>query len=147
MAKMTVRPMMPGDEAQCADIMSHAMRQAFHWARVPDVDAASFGAVTADETVLVAEAGGRVVGFASVYEPGCFLHHLYVDTDVQGTGIGKALLSEAVLRMGPSLSLKCQVRNENARRFYRACGWVEDEGVGGEDEYGAWVSIRATARR
>ena len=147
MVKMTLRPMAPGDEARCAGIMSRAMRQAFHWARVPDVDAASFQAFTADETVLVAEADGRVVGFASVYGPGRFLHHLYVDTDVQGMGIGRALLSEAVLRTGPSLSLKCQVRNENARRFYRACGWVEDEGAGGEDEYGPWVSIRATARR
>ena len=143
-AKVTIRPIKPGDEARCAAIMSRAMRQAFHWAHVPDTDVASFRAATTGETVLVAETNGLVVGFAAIYDPGCFLHHLYVDTDAQGAGIGKALLAEAIRSAGPSLSLKCQVRNDKARRFYRACGWVEDEAPGGEDEYGAWLMIRAT---
>ena len=143
-AKVTIRPLTPDDEARCAGIMSRAMRQAFRWTHVPDTDVASFRAATTGETVLVADAGDEVVGFAAIYEPGCFLHHLYVDTDAQGMGIGKALLAEAVRRAGPFLSLKCQVRNDKARRFYRACGWVEDEAPGGEDEYGAWLHIRAT---
>ena len=143
MRDLTIRPKENDDEARCAEIMTQAMRLAFPWVQIAEMDVFAFREVTADEHVLVAEDGGRVLGLAGIYQPGAFLHHLYVDPASHGRGIGRALLAEAVRPAGPCLSLKCQVRNDGARRFYRACGWVEEQPSGERNELGEWLWIRA----
>jgi GNAT superfamily N-acetyltransferase len=81
----------------------------------------------ADEatTYLVAEGKGRIVGFAGV-SPG-WLDQLYVLPDLQGSGVGSALLEAAVARRRQAgdteLRLWTLESNEAGRRFYEARGW------------------------
>ena len=125
--------------------MTRAMRIAFPWTRTPAVDAAGFRAATRDETVRVAARDGRVAGFAGLSAPAAFLHHLYVDPRDHLCGVGRALLADARVHLGPTLSLKCQTGNTGARAFYRACGLEESSDPGGVDEIGPWIWVRASA--
>jgi GNAT superfamily N-acetyltransferase len=81
----------------------------------------------ADEatTYLVAEGEGRIVGFAGV-SPG-WLDQLYVLPELQGSGIGSALLDAAVLHRRQAgdteLRLWTLEGNEAGRRFYETRGW------------------------
>lgn len=59
----------------------------------------------------------------AVWPPDVFIHHLYIDTEYRGKGIGKALLTLAAQIYPASLSLKCLVKNEAAVQFYRALNW------------------------
>lgn len=142
-----VQPLCDKNELECAHIMTRAMRQAFFWTQIADVDLKSFRAFTEDEIVIVASIENQTVGFASIYEPNKFLHHLYVDPDFQRKGIGSALLTETYKIIGQNISLKCQVKNKLAREFYRANGWIEDLDVGGKCELGEWLWIRKTENK
>jgi ribosomal protein S18 acetylase RimI-like enzyme len=84
---------------------------------------------------LVAEAGGEVVGFASVGacrdEDGVGeLYAIYFDAAHWGSGVGRALLhrAEASLRSSGFAEARLWVLegNERAERFYRAAGWERD---------------------
>lgn len=138
-----IRDFRLADREFCAGILTTAGRSAFHWAQWPVFDGHGFDTVTRNEHILVAEIGGCVAGFAAVYKPENFLHHLYIDPDRAGRGIGVALLGEVMKRFGPALSLKCQTRNLTARAFYRKCGWLEEERCGGADGIGSWLFIRS----
>lgn len=88
---------------------------------------------------LLAEAGGRLAGFAQVRggpPPSCItgarpleLWRFYVDRAWQGRGVAKALMdaacAEAARRGGATLWLGVWERNDRARAFYRKCGFVE----------------------
>jgi GNAT superfamily N-acetyltransferase len=79
---------------------------------------------------LVAEAGGRLVGLAHLIWHGhnwrvenvCYLQDLYVDPDVRGSGVGRALIeavyAEADWRGTPAVYWLTQDFNEPARRLY-----------------------------
>ena len=144
LTKAKVRPFTSEDELACIRVMNEAMGQSFYWTKVESLDTQSFRATTSDEALIVAELAGQVVGFASIYIPDHFLHHLYVDPGVQRKGVGAALLSEMHRIIGSDASLKCQVQNTTARDFYAANGWVEDSGIGGRDELGDWLQLRIT---
>ncbi|MDO8033163.1 GNAT family N-acetyltransferase [Janthinobacterium sp. SUN128] len=106
---------------------------------------ATFTTATQGEELLVAECGGIVTGFAAVYTgdaPDYFLHHLYVHPAHSGMGIGAQLLAAVVARFGPRLSLKTQLANTGARRFYARAGWGEDAEDSGVDAIGAWIRVR-----
>jgi hypothetical protein len=46
-------------------------------------------------------------------------------------------------RHGKALSLKCAARNQTARRFYVALGWLETAEPGGADlPTGDWIWLR-----
>ncbi|MGJ4860281.1 N-acetyltransferase family protein [Labrys sp. La1] len=138
-----IRDFSSADREPCARILSKAGRMAFYWADWPVFDGPGFDEVTKGEQILVAETHNQVVGFAAVYMPENFLHHLYIDPDLAGCGIGATLLGETIRRYGPALSLKCQMRNQVARNFYRKCGWLEDDQPGGADRLGSWLFIRS----
>lgn len=75
--------------------------------------------------VLVAEIEGRPAGFAAL--EGAELDGLFVEPDLWGAGIGKALVEAAVheaRRRG--LSLVSVVANPAALGFYRKCGFVAE---------------------
>jgi GNAT superfamily N-acetyltransferase len=91
-----------------------------------------------DERTWVAELGGRVVGFADTGPsrdaddtPGAAeLAALYLDPQVVGTGVGRALLYNAMAdlwqrgyRVAVLWALETNVR---ARRFYEIAGWRSD---------------------
>jgi putative acetyltransferase len=70
---------------------------------------------------LVFEEEGKAVGFISlVGERVCAL---FVAPEMQGKGIGRALLKNALGLKG-NLSLKVYRENENALCFYEKCGFV-----------------------
>lgn len=141
-----LRPYLAADAGACAAIMARAMRQAGIRLGDGSGSAGAFRRAVADEEVIVATEHGFVIGFAAVYRPAGFIHHLYVDPDRQRLGAGSALLAAAAARAGPQAALKCLIANAPARAFYRAQGWVEDAEVGGEDQTGPWLWIRAPAR-
>ena len=80
---------------------------------------------------LVAEAGGRIVGYGNVEDTG-YLDHLFVRWDCQGQGIGTALL-EAVLALADNwlmlhrVELEVYADNGDAIRLYQRFGF-ETEG-------------------
>lgn len=138
----TIQALTQEYELDCSRIMTKAICQTFYWTQTSEVDLKSFRNLTEDEVVYIALSDGLVVGFSGIYLPDKFLHHLYVDPDFQRKGVGSKLLAHAYTVTGFNLSLKCQVKNNLARAFYRASAWVEDSGIGGEDEVGEWLWIR-----
>ncbi len=135
-----VRTLTPADVPACATIFEAAYPDAF--AESPRrIGATEFAAETDDELVLVATNGARVCGFASLYVPESFLHHLYVDPASYRRGIGSALLREAMTRASGRLSLKCQHSNGRARNFYARHGFIEGEH--GANSYGPWLRLMA----
>ena len=86
--------------------------------------------------VLIAEAGGRAVGFALFFynystfltQPGIYLEDLFVLPDERGRGYGKALLTAlgrlAVERNCGRLEWSVLDWNEPSIQFYRALGAV-----------------------
>ena len=79
---------------------------------------------------FVFEEKGQVLGFISL--AGSKICALFVSPDVQGRGIGKALLRYAKVLRG-KLTLKVYKENETALEFYKRCGFI----ITGEeiDEY------------
>jgi ribosomal protein S18 acetylase RimI-like enzyme len=91
------------------------------------------------ERVCVAELKQKIVGFVSIWEPDRFIHHLYVLPTCQNQGVGSALLQFCEQEYGASLSLKCEVANDQALAFYQNKGWIAREtGVG---VYGPWERL------
>lgn len=136
---MLIRPYREPDGASCAAIYERAWNSAFPAAH-RSISRKQFEAETEGETILVAEENDDVLGFASVWMPGSFLHHLYVDPLVHRRGIGTALLRH-VAGLAPSrIDLKCQTLNTGALSFYAQQGFV-DGGEHGEDEYGVWIRL------
>ena len=80
----------------------------------------------ANGQVIVAELHGEIAGFAAVVGGG--LDGLFVEPDLWGQGIGRALLDAAThqaRRRGLALSV---IANPRARPFYESCGFsVEAE--------------------
>ena len=117
------------------------MPQGFLDGMSPAAQAARRRAQGVDAGEVVAEAGGRVLGWASVgpYRdghgdapaPGCGeLNAIYVLPTATGRGVGRVLLTYAqgeLRRRGllPAL-LWVVVANTGARRFYERAGWYAD---------------------
>jgi GNAT superfamily N-acetyltransferase len=80
----------------------------------------------ANGQVIVAELHGEIAGFAAVV--GGELDGMFVDPDLWGGGIGRALLDAAAheaRRKGLTLTV---IANPSARGFYESCGFtVEGE--------------------
>jgi len=82
----------------------------------------------ANGQVIVAEFDGEIAGFAAVV--GGELDGLFVEPDLWGGGIGRALVNAAAhqaRRKGLSLTV---VANPTARGFYESCGFM----VEGEEQ-------------
>jgi ribosomal protein S18 acetylase RimI-like enzyme len=138
MPEILVRDFADADAAACAAIFDRAWHAGHPYAP-RRIDVAVFLAETRAEHVVVAETEGRIVGFAALYAPQSFVHHLYVDPASHGRGIGRALLGRAVALAGGTASLKCQLRNAAALGFYRRLGWRDAETGGGTAE--PWVRL------
>jgi ribosomal protein S18 acetylase RimI-like enzyme len=111
------------DRAALASLYERVMRDTFYWFDEDRLAAADFNLDTENEFVVVARAGAQIAGFASIWLPDNFIHHLYVDNAFQGMGIGKALLANVVRRLQGNATLKCLVLNTRAVDFYYKNGW------------------------
>ena len=82
-------------------------------------------------TILVAREGGRVLGSAMVGHDGHrgWVYYLAVEPDLQGRGLGRALLRAVEdwlrARAIPKLMLLVRPDNEKVRGFYAAVGHDE----------------------
>ncbi|MGD2118231.1 MAG: GNAT family N-acetyltransferase [Chromatiales bacterium] len=101
---------------------------------------ADFLQVVEGEQVFVARIAGDIAGFASVWEPENFLHHLYVSPLHQRQGIGGELLKHCVNMFGLPMSLKCIEANVEACHFYEKFGWrIAEKAKGPEGRYLLYV--------
>ncbi|MGI8609709.1 MAG: GNAT family N-acetyltransferase [Candidatus Dormibacteria bacterium] len=111
-----------------------------------------------DTMALVAEEGGRVIGFASVGRPDpsenlptsvAELHTIYMGAAHYGQGIGQLLMTAALdhLRSEGFTEVVLWVleQNERGRRFYERGGWVTD-GASAADCWGATSVARVRYR-
>ena len=138
-ADLVIRPYQPHDSDACARIYVEARRDAFFWCDPARFRPRDFFADSVDEALYVAESGGAVAGFMSLWTSGHFIHLLFVDPACFRQGIGSRLLDHAVALLSPWAWLKCQQQNERALAFYRSRGWIL--GSTGDNEIGPWVSV------
>lgn len=95
-----------------------------------------FDRETVGETILVADRGGAVLGFASFSLDDHYLHHLYVHPDHLGEGLGGALLQRCQDLFAGDGLLKCLCANQYALGFYLSQGWeVLCEGRSADGHY------------
>ncbi|MBZ7921338.1 GNAT family N-acetyltransferase [Ensifer adhaerens] len=79
----------------------------------------------------VAEIDGKVVGFIGLIES--FIGGLFVDPDIRGSGIGRALVEDAASRLG-QLEVSVYADNQAAVDFYHRRGFVETTRKETDDE-------------
>jgi len=75
-------------------------------------------------TIVLAEAGGEVVGFVTVDPRTLYLDQIVVAPEAWGSKIADALLAEAKRLSPRGLDLKVNVDNARAIRFYQKQGFV-----------------------
>lgn len=132
---LKIRPVVEKDLPGLVNIFNAARRSAGCF-REEDVSIENFRKQTEGEAIVVAEGEEGILGFASVWEPENFIHHLYVSPEFQGQGIGSYLIRACIGKFGLPISLKCNRCNQKAQAFYRRNGWkANKEGVG---EFGPW---------
>lgn len=144
---ITIRPATSGDEGALGALGGALMRQ--HHADDPrrflqvDRPEAGYGRFLVaqlaepDGLVLVAEDGGRVVGYVYAEVEGTnwmelrgpcgIVHDIVVDAGARGRGAGRALLDAAIAwirsKGRPQVVLMTKTRNQDAQRLFTACGF------------------------
>ena len=139
-----IRPAEPADVPALAAVAQRTWADTFGWSVTPDEQAAelenrseaSFAEGLHRWTTLVAEDGNALVGYVQFgdvaisevdAQPGDQeLHQLYVDTDAQGRGIGRALMEAALAH--PQLATARRVFLQVWERNLRAIQLYEDLG-------------------
>ena len=128
---VALRPAVPADAPRLARLWRDAWSSANpsapavaplpHW---EDRVHAEFGPPC---TALVAERGdGVLLAFMVLDLPGRHLFQLFVAPAAQGGGLGGAMVREICERLCPGgWTLHVATANQRARRFYAACGLVE----------------------
>ncbi|OEF18217.1 GNAT family N-acetyltransferase [Vibrio splendidus 5S-101] len=104
-------------------IYLESRQNTFHWADADAFKLSDFDLDTEGEEIWVAVSGDKALGFASVWEPESFIHHLYVCPRTLRSGVGSALLNTCKQHYS-DLTLKCLTANENAIGFYQSQGFV-----------------------
>ena len=121
---ITTRLARETDDQRCAEIFLASRQAAFHWQPGSSFDLEDYYRSVEDEEVWVAEVGGTIVGFASIYRPENHVHNLFVDPHWQHRGVGTTLLEHACTRLPRPARLRCLATNQGARAFYERNGWV-----------------------
>lgn len=119
-----IRPSAAEDIQELKQIFLEARQSTFTWAEPGAFQLDDFERETYGEKILVAVTEDSIAGFISLWEYDHFIHHLYIRNDLQGKGIGSALLDAAVSTVGYPLRLKCLERNTKALSFYQKKGFV-----------------------
>ena len=134
---MLVREFKESDREQLRRIYLDSRRATFQWLDTSAYTLADFDTDTAGERILVAVTDNDLIsGFAAVWMPDNFIHHLFVAPGSQRQGVGKALLQTATALFDLPVTLKCLTQNHNAVNFYKALGWrVRSKRSDGNGDY------------
>jgi len=117
-------------------IFLEVRQKTFYWLDTQNYNLTDFDHETQAEFVLVALFDSKVVGFISLWLPGNFIHHFYIDEEYQQHKIGSKLLEEAILVMKNPITLKCLEKNTRAVEFYKKKGFVVTEkGISDHGDY------------
>ncbi|HVM22123.1 MAG TPA: GNAT family N-acetyltransferase [Sphingomicrobium sp.] len=122
---MLIRPAQPGERLELEELQRRASLELTDYREqlLASPDAVHLPpAQIANGQVIVAEVNGHVAGFAAVVGGG--LDGLFVEPELWGRGIGRALVDAATheaRKRGLSLSV---IANPGARGFYERCGFV-----------------------
>lgn len=117
-------------------IFLEVRQKTFYWLDTQNYHLSDFDHETQGEFVLVAVFNDKVVGFISLWLPGNFIHHFYIDAEFQQHKIGTKLLEEAIQIMETPITLKCLEKNIRAIEFYKKRGFVAtDKGISNHGEY------------
>lgn len=134
----TIRSPVKADLEELADIYLAVRRETFTWVDPLVFRHEDFFAHTQGEMVWLAElSDGEIAGFMALWPPDDFIHMLYLRKQYQGRGIGTALLGALPDWPLKKYRLKCLDRNERAKAFYHARGFVlTGSGTSAEGTYG-----------
>jgi GNAT superfamily N-acetyltransferase len=121
---ITIRPSTAEDIRDLKKLFLEARQSTFTWAEPGAFRLDDFEQETYGEKILVAIREDEIAGFISLWEYDHFIHHLYIRNEMQGKGIGSALLEAAVHAVGYPLRLKCLEKNTKALSFYQKKGFV-----------------------
>ncbi|MDB6135168.1 MAG: family acetyltransferase [Verrucomicrobiales bacterium] len=91
-----IRPATPADLPVLAGIFLSSRQHAFPWEDASSFQTGDFDAQREGEVIRLAEdaSTGQPLGFISVWTPERFIHHLFVDPDRLGQGVGRRLLDD-----------------------------------------------------
>jgi putative acetyltransferase len=128
-ADLALRPYSSADEDLAIDLWRRTWQQHY-----PHIDFAKrvewwrarwCNELVRTATIIVAEAGGRMVGFVTVDPVSGYLDQIVVAPDEWGSQIAERLMDEA-RRISPAgLELKVNADNARAIRFYRKQRFVD----------------------
>lgn len=119
-----IRPFDTDDKYPLSQIYLKCRQNTFDWMPTETFQLADFEKDTEGEAILVATQNSQQIGFISIWTQDHFIHHLFVDPNHQGKGVGKLLLIEALKKIRRPARLKCLVKNAKACRFYEMNGWA-----------------------
>lgn len=135
MSGVRLRPAVAGDASALADVhLAARISAAIPNLHDGDDVRAYHGRLIANDQVMVAEIGGRPVGYAAVRED--WLEHLWIEPAYHRQGIGTKLLAWARESVASDLKIYVFTHNVQAIAFYRAHGAVEiasSDGRGNEE--------------
>ena len=122
-------------------ILSMVQALAHHHGDIPNVSTKSLERDIFGETpwiyALVAEVDGIAVGYAAlcpmikleVGERGIDMHHLFVEAEFRGSGIGRRLINASMAKARElnceSMTVGTHPDNANAQAVYLACGFEQ----------------------
>lgn len=132
---LTFHALTAANVARVADIFLTSRRTAMPWLAQPHTDDETrlwhANVLLLRGTVVVAERGGEVVGFAEPAQG--WLHALYVAPSAQGTGVGSALFEHAIALLPNGFDLWVFQRNTRALDFYARYDCMEVRRTDGAD--------------
>lgn len=132
---MRIRHAVADDADQVCDVFLRSRRSAMPWLAATHTDTETRiwleNEVLARQQLWVAEDDGAVLGFAALSDG--WLHHLYLDPDHLGRGIGRQLLDVVKAASPGGVRLHVFRRNTRALRFYRQAGFMHVRDSDGSD--------------
>lgn len=120
-----IREALPVDRPQLAAIFAECRRTDFSWLAADAMSLDDFNRAAEYERIYLAEQGGETLGFLSLWEPGCFIHFLFIRPRYQGNGIANRLVANLFPHFSRPYRLKCLDKNLRALQYYRREGWLE----------------------
>lgn len=125
-SKLTIRSAKPEDDIRCGQIVAAAWMASEVPDRLPHaLDMFDDGAPlpTENRYRLVAELPDFVAGFADIHIAQRHMWYLFVEPDLQGNGIGGALLDAAQAIIAGTMTLQCLAAGRRSLNWYHRHGF------------------------